>query len=854
MSTPNLFAAANRRGSASDASTRRPSYLALDSIRNNNNNNNNSETSSHYRHASKSASMSEPRRGSLHDRLSDLLRRPSAPGSTVASAKQFQGSSSSYDSREVLRYEIGQLLLAHRQRLLEIVITANFTREHVTDICNSTLALLRAEKAPRATEDFVARVMEKKIHRHAAVEMTDVHLKNALRDNSLEILLLSAFIRTEAGEFLQALLSHFIAENDAALIDLGEDTSRGIQMDVPPSSTPDSPTTPAADTQVILRALVSKLLDRVHSAADTFPPSVLRLCVSLKNQMDDLEAKLSPNPLARSSRCSSTGSTESVPAVPSPLHHAVSTESAPAVPSPLHHGVSSTPVVDNGVGTPLPFPTAELAATESLRALAMDTLRARSAIASPRPGGSVGLPTCASHGSTLPMAHLHSHSHSHGPSHASSHVSSHASSQASLTRQPTLKRTHARRKLRGMVELTVAENIVASCLFLRFLVPVLTMPEQYGVTIPAQGRRALLRGLLQCGRLVNTLCNDSDAKLAGGDIQAQHYIFEQRLKVKQTIERVTSLPVSTDASSANDWHRAILSNGLSSSPPPDDGTPSAASSRSVSADSVATDSPSPLRAAIDPPDHPNDTDAKRSLGKSFMSMLGRSRLQRKKEFRSMPQIHLSGSKDDETAFSSGPLRAPSTSSSPTGGMSLNSLSDPTATAAGRWGVGPSDALMAQMSKGMDRIEEHFHQSAGTFGALHHSLALALLTLKSTLDKFHALPSAGTASHDDHTTSPSAKTLGSKPSAGLLRAFGQRLRFRGSKSGGAGESVDSAQHVIEDDEAATTPRNVAEGTPRLTGLAPSTPASCPVLPSIPTVLSAEPVVLAEQQHRARGLAQ
>ncbi|KNE54294.1 hypothetical protein AMAG_00280 [Allomyces macrogynus ATCC 38327] len=828
MSTLNLFAAANRRGSASDASSRRHSYLALDSIRNNNNSR---ESASHYRHASKSASVSEPRRGSLHDRLSDLLRRPSALGSTVASTKPFQSGSSSYDSREALRYEVGQLLLAHRQRLLEIVITANFTREHVTDICNSTLALLRAERAPRAAEDFVARVMEKKIQRHAAMEMTDVHLKNALRDNSLEILLLSAYIRSEAADFLQALLSHFIAENDAALIDLGEDTSRGIQVERPP---PESPTTPAPNTQAILRTLVGKLLNRVHAAADTFPPSVRRLCVSLKNQMDDLEAKLSPNGLARS-RCSSAASTDSIPAVPSPLQHAVSAESAPSVPSKLHHAA-----VDDEVGTPLPFPTAEFAATESLRALAMDTLRARSAIASPRPGGSAGLPTCASQGSTLPMAH----SHSHGPP-------SHASSHTSLTRQPTLRRTHARRKLRGMVELTVAENIVASCLFLRFLVPALTMPEQYGVTIPAQNRRALLRGLLQCGRLVNTLCNDSDAKLAGGDIQAQHFVFEQRLKVKQTIERVTSLPVSTDASNVSDWHRPVLTNGLSSSPP-DDGTPSAASTRSTSADSVTTDSPSPLRAAIDPPDHANDTDAKRSLGKSFMSMLGRSRLQRKKEFRSMPQIHLSGRKDDETAFSSGPLRAPSTSSSPTGGMSLNSLSDPSAAATARWGVGPSDALMAQMSKGMDRIEEHFHQSAGTFGTLHHSLALALLTLKSNLDKFHALPTSP--SPDDHVTSPSAKTLGGKPSAGFLRAFGQRLRFRGSKSGAPGESVDSTQHV--EDTVATTPRSVAveAGTSQSAGLAPSAPASCPVLPTIPTVLSAEPVVMAEQQHRARGLAQ
>ncbi|KAJ3362447.1 hypothetical protein GGF32_006093 [Allomyces javanicus] len=834
MSTPNLFAAANRRGSASNASSRRPSYLALDSIRNNNNSR---ESASHYRHTSKSASVSEPRRGSLHDRLSDLLRRPSAPGSTVASSKPFQGSSS-YDSREALRYEVGQLLLAHRQRLLEIVITANFTREHVTDICNSTLALLRAEKAPRAAEDFVARVMDKKIQRHAAVEMSDVHLKNALRDNSLEILLLSAYIRTEAADFLQALLSHFITENDRALIDLGEDTSRGIQVDVPP--TPNTPTSPAPDAQTILRALVGKLLDRVHSAADTFPPSVRRLCVALKNQMDDLEAKLSPITLARS-RCSSAASTESVPAIPSPLHHAASTESAPATASPLHHHHHHHAIADtdDGVGTPLPFPTAEFAATESLRALAMDTLRARSAIASPRPGGSAGLPTCASQGS---MAH----SHSHGPP-------SHASSHASLTRQPTLRRTHARRKLRGMVELTVAENIVASCLFLRFLVPALTMPEQYGVTIPAQGRRALLRGLLQCGRLVNTLCNDSDAKLAGGDIQVQHYVFEQRLKVKQTIERVTSLPVSTDASSARDWHRPVLTNGLSSSPP-GDGTPSAPSTRSTSADSVTADFPSPPRAAIDPPDHPNDTDAKRSLGKSFMSILGRSRLQRKKDFRSMPQIHLSGSKDDETAFSSGPLHAPSTSSSPTGGMSLNSLSDPTASAAAaaaRWGVGPSDALMAQMSKGMDRIEEHFHQSAGTFGALHHSLALALLTLKSSLDHFHALPTTSS-SHDDPATSPSAKTLGGKPSAGFLRAFGQRLRFRGSKSGTPGESVDSAQHVVDGEEVATTPRSVAEGTAQVAGLAPSAPASCPVLPTIPTVLSAEPVVM--EQHRARGLAQ
>ncbi|KAJ3373853.1 hypothetical protein GGF31_008738 [Allomyces arbusculus] len=829
MSTPNLFAAANRRGSASDASSRRPSYLALDSIRNNNSR----ESASHYSHASKSASVSEPRRGSLHDRLSDLLRRPSAPGSTVASAKQFQSGSGSYDSREALRHEVGQLLLAHRQRLLEVVITANFTREHVTDICNSTLALLRAEKAPRTAEGFVARVMEKKIQRHAAVEMSDVHLKNALRDNSLEILLLSAFIRTEAADFLQALLSHFITENDTALIDLGEDTSRGIQVDVP-----ETPTSPAPDTQTILRALVGKLLERLHAAADMFPPSVRRLCVALKNQMDDLEAKLSPHTLARS-RCSSAASTESAPAVPSPLHHAVSTESAPSVPLPLHHRAAD----DESVGTPLPFPTAEFAATESLRALAIDTLRARSAIASPQPGGSAGLPTCSSHGSTLPMA-----AGSHGPP-------SRASSHASLTRQPTLRRTHARRKLRGMVELSVAENIVASCLFLRFLVPALTMPEQYGVTIPAQNRRALLRGLLQCGRLVNTLCNDSDAKLAGGDIQAQHYVFEQRLKVKQTIERVTSLPVSADTSSASDWRRPVLTNGLSSSPP-GDSTPSAASTRSTSADSVTTDSPSPPRAAIDPPD---DTDAnKRSLGKSFMSMLGRSRLQRKKEFRSMPQIHLSGSKEDGTAFSSGPLRAPSTSSSPTGGMSLNSLSDPAtaaAAAAARWGVGPSDALMAQMSKGMDRIEEHFHQSAGTFGALHHSLALGLLTLKSNLDKFHALPTCPSPT-DDHATSPSAKTLGGKPSAGFLRAFGQRLRFRGSKNGAPGESVDAAQHVVDEDKVATTPRSLAAeaGTPRLAGLAPSAPASCPVLPTIPTVMSAEPVVMAEQQHRARGLAQ
>ncbi|KAI9189104.1 hypothetical protein H9P43_000532 [Blastocladiella emersonii ATCC 22665] len=708
--------------------------------------------------------------------------------------------------RERLRVEIRGMLLSHRLELLEAIVASKFTTEQLTQVTQSIIKLLFTQSSAMV-ERFLRNILARKIVAYHAENPRDGAMKNVLRDNSLEVLLLSLYVRSEARAYLvHALAAPILARLD----DLA-----AIETD-PNRASPEV----VAASEAKLQLICVELITAIMQSHRLFPTSVRQLCVFLREHVDVTLGISQPTPRA---------------AMLPPLQFDHMVEELLAVagcatPSPYaseDESVSPTgAVVGLAEEAAAAVPDEDGSFRERLRANSRMPAAARTGSygrqhksadpMSPAPaeGGdastaagsvpSLGRPLeWAGFGDAAPSLPTASSTSapalgdapllSTDPPPAARRASASASTTTSpseenaVMRRRALKRTNALNRRSHLVTYTVSDQIVSTFLFLRVYVPAITLPDQYGIIDGDRLDRSVARGLLQCGKLLMTICNDAESKnstVTGAQLQ---FLLEQRKRLKLFVGMMTAPdPASLASTEATVGPQQLSSTTTTTMSMEPQGMLSTIAANARLAAAVAKfEAPPPSMTVqtnlLDPlgalggslsSASPVDASGKKNGGNSIKSMFTSLR-HKKNHHRSLPQLTSIGAGAPGNESTSGLSDSPSGSSSTSIGSSAESH--------------PTDALVAQIAKGMERIENYVVSRLDGPQQRSREMTLTVLRLKTAVDQFLAVPTSSSDALDaagGRNGEPDGRggsSNGGAKSASFLKNIGRRLWSRSQRS-------------------------------------------------------------------------
>ncbi|KAJ1506737.1 hypothetical protein HMI54_004829, partial [Coelomomyces lativittatus] len=172
-------------------------------------------------------------------------------------------------SSSQIRSEIASILISNHLEFLECILDSPFGKEGGGAMTKSILDLLLEYHSLEQVELFLWRVVKKKIEKTKRVS-SESSMKTLLRDNSWEILLFSSFLHHESKSYLLNVLQNPVL-GALALFEKMESTLSKPSL---------------YGQKLPAQLLVEKILHSILAKKDIIPLSTIRLCASLKKELD----------------------------------------------------------------------------------------------------------------------------------------------------------------------------------------------------------------------------------------------------------------------------------------------------------------------------------------------------------------------------------------------------------------------------------------------------------------------------------------------------------------------------------------------------------------------------------------